>query len=153
MIWEKRQCPVRDGVSFSTGKFIGIQLDWKEITEDRTQTIEAVRCQNEQLLVGDSDSDMLWSDISGMYEIRDYVHNLIVEVGESAINGSHGYVVLADLRENDFRWIAYFQNSNPFDYCELKEESIIARSTLGVCLRFPVDRPQDFEVLSKIVRI
>jgi hypothetical protein len=144
---------VCNGVIFPDGKIAGVALKWVDMPKENVHRIEVVRTNDMRVSLDRDTPDVVWTVISGMYQIRDYVRNLVVECGESGINGGHGYVAVADLREDEFRWIVYLCDSNPFSHCELEDKAVVATSTLGIRLRLPIDRPQDVRVLSKTIEL
>ena len=151
--WRDGKCPACNGIIFPTGQIVANALKWFDTTEDNVYQIRCVSSETETIDLNANSSDIDWTDISAFYEVRDYTKNLMIECGESSIDGAHGFVAVSNLRENEFRWIAYFCDSNPFRVCELHETSVIAESTLGIQLRFPIDSPEHVEVLSQIIKI
>jgi hypothetical protein len=71
-----------------------------------------------------------WTGRNVLFEYDSPEHAIRV-VGGECDHGSEGYIAVVDIQTGQPRWILHFDESNPFDFAEVKKPNVIAHSTSG----------------------
>lgn len=82
-----------------------------------------------------------------MAKLTDAASDLHVLAGECFGHGGDGFVAVIDAATNRLRWLAWFENSNPFGELALNGTDLLATSTLGCRWRFPLADPANCSVV------
>lgn len=136
--FEEEECPLFDGVLFGTGAIV--------LMESRTyvgdsgvvgQVRPLARSTLDSFLEYNPDG---WVSFTSLSSSRWELAGLVLTCGEGSL-GADGFVAVREI-DGPLRWIAFFQNSNPFTSVSLAGDEVVALSTLNHLWRFPVDRPE-----------
>lgn len=133
--WDEDEIPMLEGVAFSDGKLVGIDLCPAQ-GERRVQTISAHRTVKE----------FLKENPHSATHPTEYCSMEIVEQGMrvSAGGGSYGgdgYVLVRKVEDDSLLWLASFSSSNEFIRLKSENDLIMAESNLGEIWTFPLFDP------------
>jgi len=143
--WQARRAPHTDGVVFPSGRMV--TFEYCVQSDERTfdfGIFDAFEDDLSDFIARQGDDDP-WTPLLtiGVHECPE--HGVRVEFGEGSY-GCHGYVVCADLATNRLRWLAFFQESNPFVRAQCRGEVIEATSNMGHVWTFPISCPERLSV-------
>jgi hypothetical protein len=136
--WDHGFGPLINGVALSDGTVY--PFDVEVLAHGRGKFTVKLNVLSKYGLVGLT-HETKWSALSPLAEAVSQDGTLKAISGEGAF-GSEGFVALVEISRNDLRWIAVFDDSNPFDQVAFETDVIRARTTHGNEWLFPLDRPQ-----------
>ena len=138
------ECYSVNGIQFPDGtvQCLHVTVAWRRPT---TYTIAAGERTTLQQLEA---ADALYENGCGvMAELTDTATGLHVLAGECFGHGGDGFVAVIDAATNGLRWLAWFEDSNPFRELALDGADLLATSTLGCRWRFPLADPANCSVV------
>lgn len=137
--WKAEQCPIIDGIIFGDGRVRTMSAEWRDGKNGRLELV--VEPHGETTLTELASAGKLqWTGVIALCNAADSAKNLCVLGGEGGL-GSDGFVAVLD-NEQTIKWIAFCNNSNPFDVVQISDDCILAKSTLGTWWRFPLQAPE-----------
>ena len=141
---EHLECPSVDGIIFpdTTIQLFEMEVSWEKPVEFKIQASSTTSIDNLE-----KEGKLWWCNCAILDEYVNATDSIKVFCGEGS-HGSDGFVSVMDLKKGKVIWIAYFKCSNPFYKVTIKEEQVIAVSTLDCVWKFNLDRPFIIEVIS-----
>ena len=93
----------------------------------------------------ESISEVGYNDCIVLLEALSHRWNLKVLCGEGDY-GSDGFIALLDLELNTLKWLAFFENSNPFENVEIHYDHLVGITNLHYRWRFNLKNPQQLDI-------
>jgi hypothetical protein len=138
------ECPLINGIIFpdTTIQLFEMEVSWEKPVEFKIQASSTTSIDDLE-----KDGELWWCNCAILDEYVDETDSIKVFCGEGS-HGSDGFVSVMDLKKEKVVWVAYFTSSNPFYKVTIKEEQVIAVSTLDCVWKFNLDRPFVIEIIS-----
>ena len=137
-------CYSVNGIQFPDGtvQCLLVTLAWGTPTK---YTLEAE--ERTTLLQLEAEGPLYENSCAVLAKLTDAASGLHVLAGECFGHGGDGFVAVIDAATNRLRWLAWFENSNPFGELTLDGTALLATSTLGCRWRFPLADPANCSVV------
>lgn len=148
-LWRDEECLDLDSVQFGDGRVVLLEAphDVPDATTNAAiRPVEQLRARDLAERPGVSFDPGLAATAGPPVRIAE--RGWIVTGGEGAGYGTMGYVAVS--REGDGRlvWLAFFQNSNPFETIEYEAGFVLGTTNLGARYVFPLDAPEKVQIRS-----
>jgi hypothetical protein len=145
--WSAGFCPAIDGIVKQSGEIYEVDIDVFDVGHELEFRLRAVTLL--RITDWSTDQDFEWLEISEMYEVSDFIHDMCVGCGETS-EGSRGFVAVSRQSDGQLDWLATFHHSNPFHKCHIDEGDVVAWSTHGTVWRFPLAHPEKITIEKQI---
>jgi len=132
--WRKRRLPIINGIVYSSGDVDKIYIDYDENNYERI-LIHSGRTKVGLLFTNEGS----FSDVNIYGTTSNEEKNLTVSYGGGSYGGD-GFIVV-ESNESKIVWLAFFEDSNEFEQCEIKDRAIIVYNNLGEKWTFDIDMP------------
>lgn len=138
--WENGRLPIINGILYENGV-----IDWINISYDSNfnRSISGVRRRSIDDLI--SSRELFFSIINTSYQMNDKGNNIRVYCGGGSC-GSEGYVVVESNIDLKLLWIAFFEESNPFEKIEIIGDRIIVYNNLKEKWTFEINNPVNLSI-------
>lgn len=137
--WMNEHCPMINGIIFPSGYVQEIHAAYLKDSYD----FHLEKGGNVSLSDGD---DLDWVVITTLAECcLPGTHQKVV-CGETGWGGD-GFLALVDSELAVFKWLAFFDFSNPFVQVDVNEGVVLARTNLDHLWSFPIEQPENVSVL------
>ena len=136
--WEHEQLPIIKGILYSDGRVDKIYIDYDDndkrvLVHNGSTTIDAMSIENDDL-----------SDAVIYAKAASEENGITVYCGGGSYGGD-GFVV-AETADEKVLWIAFFEDSNEFERCEIVGSTIIAYNNSDEKWLFNIDTPSKLSV-------
>ncbi|HVD98413.1 MAG TPA: hypothetical protein VNB90_09435 [Cytophagaceae bacterium] len=133
------ECPSVDGIIFpdETVQLLSVKVDWGLPIN---YTINMASKTSIKIL--NDKGELHWNSCAILVRLINQKYSIEIIAGEGDY-GSDGFVGIMDFATKKMIWIAFFNNSNPFEEVKVIDEEIYAKSTLGCIWRFKIKNPID----------
>jgi hypothetical protein len=144
-IWQDEQCPTINGIIYGTGEIL--LLDFDRVTEgdDTAVSIRPAGKTNVASFLAEHE-DYLTS-ITEFCEIQVQEEGVRISCGDGGFGGD-GFVAVSRLSDNYLKWIAFFDNSNPFEEVSFAGSQVLAISSHRDKWLFPLAQPEQVSVVA-----
>ena len=138
--WKNGRLPIINGIVYEDGS-----IEWINIDYDSNYRRIINRGSN--LSINDliSKSELHFSAISTCYQTENKTKGVTLYCGGGSY-GSEGYVVLESNVESKLIWIAFFEESNPFEKIEFINDKIIVYNNLREKWSFDLKNPTNLSI-------
>ena len=131
--WKKRKCPILNGVIFADGTIYPIQ----PVDAPRHSVPLALHHDPARQI---TPTDILeWTHTTPLCEFSDHPKDILAVAGECGM-GADGFIALLN-PDRSFRWVAFFDFSNPFVALRLEGDDLLAENNHGEHWRVPLSTP------------
>lgn len=137
--WSAERCPIIDGIVFGDGRVKLISADWQKQADGRLGIVLKPGGWT-TLAELHAKGQLQWTGTIALCEAVDLAKNIRVLGGEGGL-GSDGFVANVRSDNGKIVWIAFFNNSNPFEVVQIHNHHVLAKTNLGTWWRFPLDAP------------
>ena len=141
--WREEKAPIIDGVLFASGDIALFRYEW--IAEPSIGVRAVATGQHTTLQEFLDAKPGFWTALTELGSVPWLEGGLRIVCGGGGF-GADGYVGACVADTNYLLWLAFFQESNPFDEITLEGATAIARSTYGQRWTFPIREPLSFSV-------
>lgn len=139
--WDAERCPVVNGIIFGDGRVRLMSVGWRGRPGDSLEL--SVRPAEWTTLNELAEVNPLqWTGIIPLCNCEVAARKLRIFGGEGG-SGSEGFVAITNADNGEIAWIAFFNESNPFEAIEFVGEHVVAKTNLGTYWRFPLDFPEN----------
>jgi hypothetical protein len=140
--WEKDLCPIINGIIYADGsiKILAARKASKNIYIPAYKETTSINELNKN-------GELKFTNLYKRDPIYIVTMNLLVYCGETGFGGE-GFVAVCEKNDNneDFKWIALFDYSNPMEKVEYVNKKIVAYSNLGHRWSFETTNPENIMV-------
>lgn len=121
--WKSGKLPIINGILYSDGK-----IDWINI--EFGQNGRVIR-NGSKIHLNDlvADNDLNFTEVAILDRKDDLINNAVIYCGDGGMGGD-GFV-LVESKTGSFEWLAFFENSNPFEKIEIFNDSICLYNNLN----------------------
>lgn len=144
--WLARRAPMIDGIVFPCGNTALVDYC---VQSDEVEFDFGIRKTQKGHLRDFRESqadEELWTPLLTLGTHPCPGEGIIVEFGEGSF-GCYGFVACVDEHSKRLRWLAFFQESNPFVGARCRDGQIEAVTNLGHTWLFPIDEPDGLRVV------
>jgi hypothetical protein len=138
--WQRERVPIINGVLFSDGTLWSFEyrdIDHKNI---RARFVK-LRAQNPSIL----DGTFELAAIIETGRVANAEQDSKYSCGEGS-HGGDGYIACSSLSDNHLRWIAFFEESNPFMKIHLTPGFVHATNNHGHIWSLDIENPRDISL-------
>ncbi|MFF0633718.1 HD domain-containing protein [Nocardia sp. NPDC004151] len=144
--WRGREAPDGDSIVFGDGTLVTMSLVRRRFQQPGGGVSKPDEWFWQEHFRASAWSAVEWIDVDATFDSAVHGGSRAM-VGESASNGSIGWVALTDDdEENTLRWVAVSGTSNPFHRVTLDADFVVATTTLELTWTFPRNAPQDVTI-------
>jgi hypothetical protein len=148
--WFNRRCPLLNGITHADGRVITIHVEWHPVRQDSGAGPRYRYCVEKTGTTSIQDilarGKLQWTNVHAICESRAHsTRDLRAYCGCDDWEGT-GFVALSRADNDQFIWVAYFENSEPFVAVQLTSTSVDAVSEEGNVWTLPIERPEDVTV-------
>lgn len=138
-LWQAREWHDFQSVTFGDGRLVFLRIAETEVLDGNHRVLEPwFVCQ----VLDVHRLDVLATTyLKVLCEAEDSLAGLRAYGGESAVDGSDGFVALAR-SSGEIIWLVYLNTTNPFVELRFSEGAVLATSSLGATWKFPTTDPQ-----------
>lgn len=122
--WEKGRLPIISGILYENGKIKWLNIDRESNRKRRIEKGSILHVNN---LI--EENDLYFSNITAMCTTTIVDNNIIITCGEGG-QGSEGFIVVESKDKSEIKWVAFFEDSNPFENFKVINNKIIAYNNL-----------------------
>ncbi|HYF02990.1 MAG TPA: hypothetical protein VEC36_06415 [Patescibacteria group bacterium] len=140
--FDHQECPSVDGIVYPDGSIflLNISIDWGRpanysVKKGAKTTVDGLKGEGE----------LYWTSCAVLVSMIDTQQSIEIWGGEASY-GSDGFVSVFDLSSKNLIWIAFFNESNPFDKLSVLDDEIYATSTNGCVWKIKIKNPVDIVV-------
>lgn len=143
LAWRNRKIPLINGVTFRDGTCIRLELYYANKNWSAKTAIK--------ILDEDGGVDMWtigvfgWTFFGEMFALSVQGKDIEIVGGEGGM-GADGFIAALDIRDNAPLWVLFFDDSNPFDFAEVRGSTIRAHSTLDCIWEINLDDPTEISI-------
>lgn len=137
--WEKGRLPIISGILHENGNVSWINIE----SENRIRRVEHGSKLNFNNLM--EENEFYLSEITVLCRKEDINKSIIVSCGEGGY-GSEGFVVVEVHGNKKIKWVAFFEESNPFEKVEIIDDMIYAYNNLGEKWTFEINNPTNLRI-------
>ena len=143
-VWQNRIFPFPSGILKYDGTFIELCITRDTTEETRTIVSVSNRFPIANIIEDVEFEDFLDSDYNVLDEQCESssLSTGVKVVGGGGSLGADGFVTVLDLYNDDMKWIAFFEDSNPFVEVGIKKDKALAVSNLDYLWTFEIHRPE-----------
>jgi len=143
--WQRWMCPIFSGIVYGDGTIVQVEM---QRSEPLTQIARVMHRSGIGEFVKNHPDD--WTELISLCEVTVPERDYRLVAGEGGFGGD-GFVALARNSDNHLIWIAFFDNSNPFIEVSINKDftGIQGKTNLGTVWRFPIDRPENVQVIDE----
>ncbi|AEY67512.1 hypothetical protein [Clostridium sp. BNL1100] len=134
--WLNGKLPIINGIIYPNGN-----IDWLNVNViDGKRSIE----NGSQLHINDliADDELGFADVYIRGKVEDDKRDVTIYCGEGSFGGD-GFVVVESRKDKKAVWIAFFEESNPFEKVEVVGEFIYVYNNLKEKWRFCINKPTE----------
>ena len=132
--WKKGRLPIISGILYENGNVNWINIESK----NRMRRIEHGSKLNLNTLM--EENEIYLSEITILCRKEDISKRIIVSCGEGG-HGSEGFIVVEENDTKKIKWVAFFEESNPFEKIEVIDDVIYTYNNLGEKWAFEINDP------------
>lgn len=132
--WKKGRLPIISGILYGNGNVNWINIE----SENRIRRIEHGSKLNLNTLM--EENEFYLSEITILCRKEDISKRIIVSCGEGG-HGSEGFIVVEENDTKKIKWVAFFEESNPFEKIEVIDDVIYTYNNLGEKWAFEINDP------------
>lgn len=139
--WKNRKLPIFNGIAYSDGYVDRFNIDYYDDNNYERKTINRKRVKIE---LSSIEVDY-FSNVTIYGKVSSKEKRITVIYGGGS-DGSEGFIVV-ESHEQKIIWLAFFEESNEFECCEIIENNIIAYNNLGDKWVFDIDCPSNLRII------
>jgi len=132
--WKKGRLPIISGILYENGNINWINIE----SENRIRRVEHGSKLNLNTLM--EENEFYLSEITILCRKEDISKSIIVSCGEGG-HGSEGFIVVEEYETKKIKWVAFFEESNPFEKIEVIDDVIYTYNNLGEKWTFEINNP------------
>lgn len=136
--FDHQQCPCINGIFYPDETVQEIHIlsdgDFFENCKIYAEKKISIQSLEEDKMIED------WNDCAILFKETYPSLNIRILAGESDY-GDNGFISLIDAMSNDLIWMAFFENSNPFNNASINNNCLYAESTNGYQWIFSLKEP------------
>jgi hypothetical protein len=139
-LWEREQCPIVNGIIFDSGEIVLLKIRSLQVRSIWVELLDVVgKTTLEEILI---DHPERLASITTLNEtqVDSEGSGLRLFCGEGSLGGD-GFVSACRASDSHLNWIAFFDNSNPFEHIEIDGSDALAVNNCQQIWRFPLMRP------------
>jgi hypothetical protein len=137
--WANRKLPIVNGIVYSDGSIDLIEISFvgnkRNIQHNGKSSLNNLLSKNE----------LGFSSIMIASKVEDVNKKICVYCGEGSFGGD-GFVVVESNIDSCIKWIAFFENANPFEKIEIINDKIFAYNNLGEKWEFDINNPRNISI-------
>lgn len=138
--WKNGRLPIINGILYGNSTIEWINIDY-DLNYKRIINRGSILCVNDLIMK----NELYFSTISTCYQFEDKNNDLVIYCGGGSY-GSEGYIVVESKIDLKLIWIAFFEESNPFEKLEIIGDKIIAYNNLNEKWIFDINNPSNLTV-------
>jgi hypothetical protein len=143
--WQDEQCPIINGVIYGTGEILMLDFDRVTEGEDIAVSVRAAGKTNVASFLAEHENYL--TSITELCELQVLEEDLRISGGDGGFGGD-GFVAVSRLSDNYLKWIAFFDNSNPFEEVSFTGSQVLAISSHRDKWLFPLAQPEQVSVVA-----
>jgi len=136
--WENERLPIINGIIYNTGQVDKVYVDYDD--NDKRVLAHSGRAKIDSISIDDDD----FCDVTIHSKAHDEKRDIAVYCGGGSYGGD-GFVVV-ESAEAKVIWIAFFEDSNEFERCEIVGNTIIAYNNSDEKWMFDIDTPSKLSI-------
>jgi hypothetical protein len=146
--WRQGFLPIIDGIVWPSGVLESVRVAFQRKNGRFVLARGSVSRSSLQQL--ESLGRLSWTRVGKCCEGCDQARGLRA-IGGAGGMGGDGFVALESGLSDSLIWIAFFENSNPFEGLRFEGLSLVGSTSLGDQWFFPLESPSDFQIISSDV--
>lgn len=137
--WNESKCPLVNGVVFDSGQVCQLRIRVLQIRQTWVEWLEpAGRMDLQEYLAQHGDS---WVECTPLAEAACAALGVQIVCGGGPL-GADGFCAACRAADRHLLWLAFFQDSNPFEYVEVHEDAAFVVNNSQNVWRIPLTRPE-----------
>lgn len=144
-MWANEQCPYLDLIMYPDGKVFPLSMTEKNDLGIRMMKSDSWTPISQ--LPNVDDKNNLNEGFASIFSKEFPEIDLKISCGESFSSGENGFISVSHLSSGELVWLAFFVASNPFNFIDLSNDSIIARSTDGSIFSLTLRNPSHIKII------
>lgn len=137
--WINRKIPIVNGIIYQDGSVDCIEISYV----GKSRSIQhGNKIHLDDLL---SKNELGFSSVMIANKLEDFHNNINVYYGEGSFGGD-GFVLVESSNDFQIKWIAFFENANPFEKVEIKNNLIYAHNNLKEIWKFELNNPSKLTI-------
>mgnify|MGYP000878755450 CR=1 FL=1 len=138
--WKNGRLPIINGILYENGIIEWINIDY-DSNYKRIINRGSNLCINDLILK----NELHFSNISTCYQFENNTKDIVVYCGGGS-HGSEGFIVVESKVGSKLIWIAFFEESNPYEKIEFIDEKINVYNNLKEKWSFDLNIPTNLTI-------
>lgn len=139
-IWEQDQCPIINGIIFDSGEIILLKIRSLQVRNIWVDLLDLCGKSTLEKFLTKQPDQLASITTLAETEAGSETSGLRLLCGEGS-SGGDGFVAVCRAADEHLNWIAFFENSNPFEHIEIHGSDVFAVNNCQQIWRFPLARP------------